>query len=228
MIRLHITTEGQTEQRFGDSVLQPHLAELNVFSDARCVLTSKDRKATKEYRGGLVTYEKAKKDIQAWLKEDKSDKCRFTTMFDLYALPNDFPGYADAMKKTDKYERVRFLEEKMAADIGDCRFIPYIQLHEFEALIFADPQQLDWEYLEHDQAIARLTAMVADKNPELINDTPETAPSKRILKEIPEYDKVTAGVAVAEKIGLQPLRAKCKHFDEWVSLLENLAEGNDE
>ena len=109
MIRLHITTEGQTEQRFGDSVLRPHLAELNIFSDARCVLTSKDRKATKEYRGGLVTYEKAKKDIQAWLKEDKSDECRFTTMFDLYALPNDFPGYADAMKKTDKYERVRFL-----------------------------------------------------------------------------------------------------------------------
>ena len=228
MIRLHITTEGATELQFTEKVLAPHLGNFNVIADARSVLTSKDNRRGKEYRGGLVTYAKAKQDIQNWMKQDNHPECRFTTMFDLYALPNDFPGYTEARAQQNAYEKVKILETRLAEDIGDDRFIPYVQLHEFEALIFADPQQLDWEYLEHDQAIARLTAMVADKNPELINDTPETAPSKRILKEIPEYDKVTAGVAVAEKIGLQPLRAKCKHFDEWVSLLENLAEGNDE
>ena len=228
MIRLHVTTEGPTELQFTKKVLAPHLGNFNIAADGRSVLTSKDNRTAKEYRGGLVNYAKAKQDIQNWIKQDNHPECHFTTMFDLYALPNDFPGYTEAQAQQDAYEKVKILEARLKEDIGDDRFIPYIQLHEFEALIFSDPQQLDWEYLEHDQAIARLTAMVADKNPELINDNPETAPSKRILKEIPEYDKVTAGVAVAEKIGLPPLRAKCKHFDEWVSLLENLAEGNDE
>ena len=224
MIRLHITAEGQTEQAFAKRVLVPHLAGFDVFVDARCVLTSKDKRAAREYRGGLLRYEKAKKDICAWLKEDGHAECRFTTMFDLYALPNDFPGYAEAMSKNDPYERVGVLERKMAEDIGDSRFIPYIQLHEFEALILADPKQLDWEYLEHGVPISNLISMTGGQNPELINDGPATAPSKRILDEIPEYDKATAGVAVAEKIGLPMLRRKCRHFDDWLARLEQLGQ----
>jgi len=64
--------------------------------------------------------------------------------------------------------------------------------------------------------------MVGTQSPELINDGPDTAPSKRILKEIPEYDKVGAGVLVAEKIGLEILRKKCNHFAEWLACLEQL------
>ncbi|MCI5224896.1 MAG: DUF4276 family protein, partial [Candidatus Electrothrix sp. AR4] len=71
MIRLHVTAEGQTEQTFTKKILAPHLAGFNVFVDARCVLTSKDKRAAREYRGGLLGYERAKKDIRAWLKEDK-------------------------------------------------------------------------------------------------------------------------------------------------------------
>ena len=103
-------------------------------------LLSRDKRKAREYRGGLLGYERAKKDIRAWLKEDKHTECRFTTMFDLYALPDDFPGYAEAMSTSDPYDRVGILEQKMAEDIGDSRFIPYIQLHEFEALILADPK----------------------------------------------------------------------------------------
>ncbi|WP_339136306.1 MAG: DUF4276 family protein [Candidatus Electrothrix sp. GW3-4] len=224
MIRLHITAEGQTEQSFAGKVLAPHLAGFGVFVDARCVLTSRDKRKAREYRGGLLSYEKAEKDIRAWLKEDDHVECRFTTMFDLYALPDDFPGYAEAMRNSDPYERVAILEQKMAESVGDSRFIPYIQLHEFEALLLADPKQLDWEYLEHDVPIGNLVTMVASQNPELINDGPATAPSKRILSEIPEYDKVTAGVAVAEKIGLLMLRQKCRHFNDWLTRLERLAQ----
>lgn len=224
MIRLHITAEGQTEQSFAGKVLAPHLAGFGVFVDARCVLTSRDKRKAREYRGSLLSYEKAEKDIRAWLKEDDHVECRFTTMFDLYALPDDFPGYAEAMRNSDPYERVGILEQKMTESVGDSRFIPYIQLHEFEALLFADPKQLDWEYLEHDVPIGNLVTMVASQNPELINDGPATAPSKRILSEIPEYDKVTAGVAVAEKIGLLMLRQKCRHFNDWLTRLERLAQ----
>lgn len=223
MIRLHITAEGQTEQRFVKEVLCPHLGHHNVVASARCVLTSKDNRKAKEYRGGLVHYEKAKKDIQNWLKEDKSADCRFTTMFDLYALPENFPGYAQAKKQADKYERVALLEQALQDDIADQRFIPYIQLHEFEALLLAAPEQLGWEYLEDEQGITHLLAEVAGQNPELVNDGPETAPSKRILKYLPAYDKATAGVSVAAHIGLPTLRAKCRHFNEWLTKLETLA-----
>lgn len=222
MIRLHVTAEGQTEQRFVNNVLMPHLAQFNVFIDARCVLTSKDTRATKEYRGGIASYAKARKDIQSWLKEDTDPDCYFTTMFDLYALPNDFPGFEEAMQKTDGYERVCVLEEKMNEDLQDRRFISYIQLHEFEALILAEPQQLDWEYLDHEIPIKRLIDMVGTHNPELINGNKKTAPSKRILQEIPEYDKATAGVSVAKKIGLMTLRNRCQHFNKWLSRLESL------
>lgn len=226
MIRLHITTEGQTEQGFVRRVLAEHLAGFHVFVDARCILTSRDKRTAKEYRGGLIGYEKAKKDILAWIKEDNHPECRFTTMFDLYALPEDFPGYMVAKNATDPYERTNVLEAAMARDINDPRFIPYIQLHEFEALILSDPRKLDGEYLEHERQIENLIAMVDGKNPELINDDPMTAPSKRIIHEIPEYDKVSAGVSVAAKIGLQALRQRCQHFNAWVSSLERLPGGD--
>lgn len=225
IIRLHVTAEGQTEQAFVKTVLSPHLAAFNVFADARSVLTSKDKKVHKEYRGGLINYQKARADIVTWLKEDQHSECRFTTMFDLYALPEDFPGYVDAAKLNDPYARVLALEDAFRQDIDDRRFIPYIQLHEFEALILADPQQLDWEYLEHDEPISNLANMVGTQNPELINDGPQTAPSKRILKEIPEYDKVTVGVSVAQKIGIASLRLKCSHFTNWLEKLEQEGQG---
>ena len=86
----------------------------------------------------------------------------------------------------------------------------------------ADAQKLDWEYFEHEAAIDSLVEMVGDTCPELINDGAETAPSKRILKQIPEYDKVTAGWTVVEQIGLATLRHKCPHFNEWLTRLEQL------
>jgi len=221
MIRLHVTAEGQTEKKFVDVLLAPHLAQFGVYADARCVLTSKDKRAAKEYRGGLVKFQKALADIETWMKEDKSSDCRFTTMFDLYALPSDFPDY-DQCERFEPYTRVEALENAFKLAIFDRRFLPYIQIHEFEALILADPTKLDWEYLEHERAIRNLVDMVNEQNPELINDGPETAPSKRNLREIPEYDKATAGVSVAAHIGLPTLRKKCRHFDEWVTQLESL------
>jgi len=223
MIRLHIIAEGQTEQNFVKQILTPHLAQFDVFADARCVMTSRDKHTSKFYRGGLSNYEKPKKDILAWLNEDHNEDCRFTTMFDLYGLPDDFPGYTIAKAQSDPYMQVKIIEDNLGMDINDSRFIPYIQLHEFEALILADPKQLAFEYLEHDKAIHNLISMVGDQNPELINDGRETAPSKRIISEIKAYKKTTAGVAVVAEIGLPTLRGKCRHFKEWISNLERLA-----
>jgi hypothetical protein len=223
MIRLHITTEGQTEREFAEAVLMPHLSKYNVFVYACNVLIGKETWASKQTRGGLVNYKKAKRDILDWIKQDNHPECRFTTMFDLYGLPKGFPGYAEACKKTDPYERVKILEESMKQDINDSRFIPYIQIYEFEALILAAPESLGIEYHRYATGISNLVSMVGNKNPELINDGVQTAPSKRIRQQIPGYNKVTAGVLVVKETGLPTLRAKCRHFNEWLLCLEQLA-----
>lgn len=195
--RLNITAEGQTEEMFVKQTLSSHFGHFNISTDVRCVLTSKDKK--KVYRGGFISYEKAKKDIITWLKEDNNEEARFTTMFDLYALPNGFPKFQEAKKYKDPYERVEFLENAFREDIDDRRFFPYIQLHEFEALIMSKPEALKYEYFEHEDSIKQLVELLREKeNPELINDKPETAPSKRILKLIPEYDKVSVGLQLLE------------------------------
>ena len=223
MISVCITVEGRTELHFVKQILSAHLGRHGIMPESRCVLSGRDNSTAREFRGGLTKYHKARKDILNWIKCRIDSTCYFATMFDYYALPHDFPGYEKAQAVTAPYERVAILEQALADDINHPRFIPYIQLHEFEALLLAAPRQLNWEYLEHDKAIANLVKMAEGKNPELINDGHETAPSKRILKEIPEFDKATSGVAVAKEIGLPKLREQCLHFDEWITKLEQLA-----
>lgn len=222
-IRLNFTVEGQTEETFVNQTLKPHLADRSVWASARCVLTG--RKHSKVYRGGMTTYARAKRDITRWMRRDQNPDVRFTTMFDLYALPNDFPSYEDSKSVQDPYKRVAILEEAMREDLGDWRFIPYIQLHEFEALMLSDPGKLDSQFYEYDSAIARLIRMSSDfSSPELIDDGPSTSPSKRIIQEIPEYDgmKLSAGPITVERIGLPVLRDKCEHFGNWIDKLEAL------
>ena len=96
MMRLHVTAEGRTEEAFVNRTLAPHLVKFGVYADVRCVTTS--RKGAMGFRGGMSAYLKAKNDIARWLREDRNRDVFFTTMFDYYALPNDFPGYADAEK----------------------------------------------------------------------------------------------------------------------------------
>ncbi|HLP44702.1 MAG TPA: DUF4276 family protein [Candidatus Kapabacteria bacterium] len=98
-------------------------------------------------------------------------------------------------------------------------------MHEFEALIFADLEKLNLEFPDKEAAIQKLLEMARGKNPELINDHPDTAPSKRIIKEIKFYEKnkSVAGPSVVESIGLTCLKEKCKHFGEWITKLEGLS-----
>ncbi len=225
MIRLNIIVEGQTEEAFVGRVLMGPLALAGVGVSVRCVETSRDKKRHKIFRGGLLDYNRAKRDLLRWMKEDQKQDAWFTTMFDLYALPDDFPGRIEAKRPPTALERVISLEEAFSTDFAHPRFIPYIQLHEFEALLFADPAKLDWAFIEHEEAIAKLVEAAASfKSPEDIDDGQTTAPSKRIIQAIPEYAarKTSAGPLVAEKIGLPILRAKCLHFDAWLKKIEAL------
>jgi hypothetical protein len=216
-IRLYVIAEGQTEQSFVRKILADHLGHYQISATARAVETSKG------YRGGLTSYLKAKNDIIRWLKEDQSTDVRFTTMFDLYGLPSNFPSYETA-KHNDPYKRVEILESALLEDINDSRFIPYIQIHEFETLIFADPEKLANEYLGYQNKIEPLRKLSVEKSPEMINDGVDTAPSKRIIRLIPEYSKAVGGVNVVSAIGIDKLRTRCPHFNEWLEKLEILSQ----
>lgn len=145
MIRLHILAEGQTEEEFVKSILSDSLGNYNISTDVHCVTTNRKLKK----RGGSVSYDHVKTDITIWLRQDKGSDVRLTTMLDLYALPNKFPKLDIAQQIPNPYEKVKFLENAWFEDINDNRFIPYIQLHEFEALILSEPSKLADRFPEY-------------------------------------------------------------------------------
>ncbi|MCZ6860489.1 MAG: DUF4276 family protein [Alphaproteobacteria bacterium] len=223
MVRLHVLAEGQTEETFVNLVLRPHLAHQSVYVSVRCICPKKIRR--RQAAGGIVPYDSFKRDLDRWIAEDSNEDSWFTTMIDLYALPDSFPGHGPRVGQIDPFERVNAIEAAMADDQEYRRFVPYVQLHEFEALIFTDPQQLDQEFLEHEAQIAELVEISQMfQSPEHIDDDPATAPSKQIIKRIPEYvgRKASAGPSVAKQIGINKLRANCQHFGIWLDRLETL------
>jgi hypothetical protein len=228
IIILDVLCEGQTEELFVKSVLNPFFMSLGLIVKTRLLVTSRRRNA----KGGIISYQQAQGDLNKWIKEvysKKNETHYFTTMFDWYALPNDFPGYDDASMIQDPYMQVEKIESEFSNDMCNPRFIPYIQLHEFEALLFCDISKLNKDYPNSRKEIVELTKVITTYkgNPELINSSKETAPSKRIinaLKEKYHYNKPRSGTSVTTAIGLNELRGKCSHFDSWLRKIEKIVE----
>lgn len=226
MVRLNILVEGPSEETFVKEMLMGHLALRNVFVYVQCVETGRNKRLNKIYKGGLLDYLKAKKHLERWIKEQKNQSnTYFTTMFDLYALPINFPSFTAAKKSIDPYKRVESLESCFAKDVSYRNFIPYIQLHEFEALLLSEPSQFENYFIGQQSGIKELQTLVSVfKSPEEINEGKETAPSKRIEKFFPGYSdaKPVASRIIAQNIGLKTIRKKCPHFDHWLKKLEKL------
>jgi hypothetical protein len=225
MARLYLFAEGKTELTFADLVLTSHLANHGVYLKHR-IEVAHARKNHTTHRGGGRKFGPVKRDIERFLKQERGGDVFFTTMIDLYAIYSDFPGLNEAEKfRHDPRKRVELLEQSFASEVGDPRFIPYLQLHEFEALLFVDPSHFAKRYEKADRKIQELRE-IADKkeSPELINDGQTTAPSKRIIDAFPTYkkDKSQIGPLVAKDIGLAAIRAKCPHFNAWLTRLESL------
>ena len=225
-LRLNFVVEGQTEERFVNEVLSPYLADRSIYVAVHCITTQYNRHTPHiKYRGGLSTYRHAYDDIQRWIRRENDRTTRFTTMFDLYGLPSDFPGYAKAAEELDPYSRVNVLENALQESINDWRFIPYIQIHEFESLLFSDIEKLGIRFPQYSEKIQRLAKETSNfRSPELINDGAKTAPSKRIIEVFPEYhpQKVFLGTLLTSEIGIPTLKANCLHFREWIERLETL------
>ncbi len=220
MARLYIFVEGQTELTFADTVLRPHLEKTGVYIQGAIQIAHKKRKH-RVHRGGGRNYAAMRNDIIRVVKQEKAADVFFTTMIDLYAIPAAFPGLEDGEKVRHIPEkRVVVLERAFEDDIGDTRrFIGYIQLHEFEACLFCEPRRFASFFRRRDKEIQALeTIAIAHATPEMIDDGEHSAPSKRIIAHIPEYDSVksTVGPKIADLIGLDVIRAKCPHFNGWL------------
>lgn len=178
----------------------------------------------------MLSYAQAKRDLtilQKQYRDNNSEHHMFTTMFDYYALPDDFPGVEESTEIQDVRSRISFLEDKFAEELGRGAFIPYIQLHEFEALLFVDIIRLQTEYPLSGERIRTLkeeTDIYGD--PEMINNSPDTAPSKRIIAALAQdyhYNKVQSGAAVTSAIGIEAILENCRHFKEWIEHIKILA-----
>lgn len=151
-------------------------------------------------------------------------------MVDLYGLGRGFPGHPPP-EHLSNIEKVRHVEKAVKEDIcqempdlrADRRFIPYLQLHEYEAILFSDPAAfaIGINYPNLQRQFQGIRDEV--ESPEDINDHPETAPSKRILAACPNYRKVIEGTQAAAAVGIPNIRQQCHHFREWIESLEDLA-----
>ena len=228
MVRLFFYVEGQSEEAYVKLVLAPHLAKFGVNFD-RSIRAASGKKRDDETtpRGGGFKYKHMRKDLGLVLACHKQPEVRVSTMFDLYHLYAGFPGWDEAEKiKHIPSERVRKLEAAFAADVNDPRFIPHIQLYEFETILLCNPEMFRYHYESCDRQVNDLKEMVVrDGPPEQIDDGPHSAPSKRIDAIFHGYkkEKITAGVDIASLIPLELVRQKCPHFDEWLKSLEALA-----
>ena len=221
MKKIFVVTEGQSETNFVQRVMSPYFADRCILIP-NTVVTKIDNRRGKMYKGGVANYEQIRNTLRKTLSiSSKSTDSYVTTMFDFYRLPSDVPGVTDAEKVSDPYEKVEIIEREIlkAEGYDGNFFFPYIELNEFETMLFSDITKLEETYFEYDLTALK-ECVKTQSNPELINNGAETAPSKRIMDCIGCFDKANVGVDVLEKIGIENIAAKCHHFSEWMKHIE--------
>ncbi|TAF72246.1 MAG: DUF4276 family protein [Bacteroidetes bacterium] len=220
MIRaIYILCEGQTEEEFVNSILRPYFNSHRIY-DVRPILMT----TSKGQKGGDVKYDRLRFNIDKLLKTETD--ILVTTFIDFFRLKNDFPKFTEAQQIKNKIQRVDFLEQALANSINNNRFIPYIQLHEFEGLLFASKDGFEFLPDLKEANLNKLLLAVNEKeNPEELNDGELTAPSKRLELLLPGFDKNKPfyGGLIAEVNTINAVLDRCIRFKSWVeTLIEKL------
>jgi hypothetical protein len=228
MARLLVHVEGQTEETFVNEVLRNHLLHCGYESvSARIIGNARLRRR----RGGIRPWLTVRKDIINHLHEDPG--CVATTMVDFYGLPQHgdraWPGRAAAVGASG-HQKASVVEEalrddlahEMGTDFDTTRFLPFVVVHEFEGLLFSDCAAFARGISRPDLEPSFSQIRECFSTPEEIDDSPVTAPSKRVEELVPGYNKPHYGALAILEIGLSPIRAECPHFDSWLHQLESL------
>ncbi len=217
--------EGKTEQIFIERILAPYLANKNIYMCATQI-------SKPGQKGGDVRFIRAKQDIGLHLKQ-RSDTY-VTTFFDYYGI-KEWPGIERVLPNTTprqisdciNAETKVAVNELFEAYQSNRRFIPYIAMHEFEALLFSDSRILAEELVCGEEII--LDVIVQCGEPEAINNSPNTAPSKRLDGwSDGKFLKTTKGITIAEKIGVEKIRQQCPLFSHWIASFEAIVGRDNE
>lgn len=216
MKRLIIVCEGPTEQEFCRDVLAPYFLSRNIILEFPTI---------KQTNGGIVAWATLKKQLIMHLR---GEDVIVSTLIDFYGIRKSycFPGWEELERQGDKYSQLDYLEKQMKEDMPEdikLHFIPYVQLHEFEALLFSDIAVFRRNFMDSEIKMDKIEkAIQSVSSPEDINNGPSTAPSKRLSEAISGYDKIVYGACLAEEIGLSVIREKCRRFNHWIELLEKI------
>lgn len=227
---LYALVEGQTEYAVLQRLVAPYLGVSHIFLRPRIV-------GKPGHKGGVRrSFETITSEIVNLFKQDRN--AYVTTFFDFYALPAQWAGVEQAKKaKLQRYpahEIANIVEgawkKTIAQHIAPIsrpeRFIPYVQMHELEALLFANPKIMA-EAFSQPHLEGQLKNILNECDGcEEINDGSDTAPSKRIQKLYRSYRKGKTDMAhapqIVERIGVPAIRDACPHFNEWLSKLESI------
>jgi hypothetical protein len=229
-VEVYVVVEGRTEQTFIRDVLAPAMSYQGVFLYPALI-------GKPGHKGGDVRFDRAKTDIGNFLLQRHDTYV--STMFDYFRIDADWPGRAEVCQRIERgatptarqkasileVATRQAIEESYPQSNAGKRFIPYVEMHEFEAMLFSDASILASEADIDMSAIDRI--LDEHGEPEEIDDDPLRAPSKQIIALNSSYRKVAMGKVITEAIGIPTLREKCSHFDEWLTRLERLAIGRD-
>ncbi len=216
MKRLIIVCEGPTENEFCMEMLAPALLNLDIYVEAPLV---------KKSNGGIVPWPNIKRQIETHLHENGA---YVSMLVDYYGIKDSykFPGWNESKNIPSLSERLRFLCDRMKEEIAPelaGRFIPYMQIHEFESLLFSDIAVFKENFDKTEMDFSILEDAVREfSNPEDINSRPTLAPSKRLIRAIPGYEKVLFGNYIASVIGLTKIRDRCPLFNEWITTMMSI------
>lgn len=209
MKRVCILCEGTTEKEFVQSCLYPFLLKKGVSVWA-------------ENLGGDIKPQK----VASFVRKHYASYDFISTLLDFYG----FKQHSAVDKASLEQEIMQTVSQVFHNTDPAAKFRPYVQMYEFEGLLFSDVSQFEWvspDEWGNGRHLGQLQAIYnAFATPEMINNSRETAPSKRLNAIFQgTYDKVQHGVVVAESIGLERIREKCPHFNDWLSWLESLGRG---
>ena len=228
MSEVYIVVEGATEQTFVRDVLAPYMASYKGVHLHSSII------GRPGHKGGDVRIDRAMRDIIKFLKQ-RTD-VYVSTMFDFFRINTNWPGMEELRQKIktgvplSPSQKAACLENATLEYITNAfsgaknRFIPYIEMHEFEALLFSNADILSQNSGIPIESIN--SVLSGYPGPEYINDTPEKAPSKRLTALDPAYRKVAMGKTIAKATGIDTIRQKCPHFNDWLTKLEGLRKGN--
>ena len=220
MKRVFVLVEGATEESFVSGPLAEALWPHEVYLTPIIL-------GVPGHKGGRTNYGRVQKDLLRQLKQDPIAFC--STMIDFYGLGQGFPG-TPLPPHLANIQKVEHIERAIKDDIcsripdscPDVRLIPYLSLHEYEGLLFSDPDALA-QALKQPSLAHRFHQVRNDfLTPEDINDDPERAPSKRVVTIYSAYRKVIEGTLAAKAVGIERMRQGCEHFRNWLTQLEAL------